>query len=128
MSWLITLLASLIGMEKPIPCPAATIAVLIPITRPSRLSSGPPEFPGLMDASVWMKFSYVVTPTRLRAVADTIPAVTVRSRPNGLPMAITHWPTRSRSESPISAAGSGAFASTFSTATSVLGSRPTSVA
>ena len=39
-----------------------------------------------------MKFSYVVTPTRLRAVADTIPAVTVRSRPNGLPMAIDPLP------------------------------------
>jgi hypothetical protein len=42
----------LIGMEKPIPCPAATIAVLIPITSQSRFRSGPPEFPGLIDASV----------------------------------------------------------------------------
>ena len=92
MSWAITSLASLIGIENPIPCPDATIAVLIPITRPSRLSSGPPELPGLIDASVWMKFSYVVTPTRLRAVADTMPTVTVRSRPNGLPIAIDPLP------------------------------------
>ncbi len=36
-----------------------------------------------------------------------MPTVTVRSRPNGLPMAMAHWPTRSRSESPSSATGSG---------------------
>jgi hypothetical protein len=57
MSWPITDRASLIGIEKPIPCPAATMAVLMPMTRPSRLSSGPPELPGLIEASVWMKFS-----------------------------------------------------------------------
>src|SRR2546425_12481858 len=78
-SWRMTSWAWLIGIETPIPCPAATIAVLMPITFPSRLRSGPPEFPGLIDASVWMKFSYVATPTRLRAVAEMIPTVTVRS-------------------------------------------------
>ncbi len=128
MSCAITALASLIGIEKPIPCPAATMAVLMPMTLPSRFSSGPPELPGLIEASVWMKFSYVATPTRLRAVAEMMPTVTVRSSPNGLPMAIAHWPTRSRSESASSAAGSGAGASTFSTARSVFGSRPTSFA
>ena len=128
MSCAITDLASLIGIEKPIPCPAATMAVLMPITRPSRFASGPPELPGLIEASVWMKFSYVATPTRVRAVADTMPTVTVRSSPNGLPMATTHWPTRRRSESPSDAAGSGVGASTLSTARSVLGSRPTRVA
>ena len=43
-------------------------------------------------------------------------------------MAIAHCPTRRRSESASSATGSGAGACTFSTARSVLGSRPTSVA
>ena len=47
----------LIGMENPIPWPAATMAVLTPITCPSMLSNGPPELPGLMEASVWMKLS-----------------------------------------------------------------------
>src|SRR5256886_11230997 len=44
MSCCITSFAWLIGIEKPIPWPAATIAVLIPITLPSMFRSGPPEF------------------------------------------------------------------------------------
>jgi len=31
------------------------MAVLMPMTFPSMFSSGPPELPGLIDASVWMK-------------------------------------------------------------------------
>ena len=34
-----------------------TIAVGIPTSRPSVSTSAPPELPGLMDASVWMKSS-----------------------------------------------------------------------
>ena len=49
------------GMAKPIPIepdwPGAIIAVLIPITSPSKLKSGPPELPWLIDASVWIKSS-----------------------------------------------------------------------
>jgi hypothetical protein len=67
----------LIGMAKPIPFPEATMAVLIPITSPAMLTSGPPEFPGLMEASVWMKSSYVVMPTSERPIALTTPTVTV---------------------------------------------------
>ena len=52
-----TSLAMLTGIENPMPCPLATIAVLMPITWPSRFRRGPPEFPGLIDASVWMKLS-----------------------------------------------------------------------
>jgi hypothetical protein len=33
------------------------MAVLMPMTRPSTSISAPPELPGLMAASVWMKFS-----------------------------------------------------------------------
>ena len=44
-------------MAKPIPCPWATIAVLMPITSAFMFSSGPPLLPGLMEASVWMKSS-----------------------------------------------------------------------
>ena len=42
-----------IGMAKPMPCPCALIAVLMPMTRPLVSSSGPPLLPGLIDASVW---------------------------------------------------------------------------
>ena len=45
-------LAMFTGMAKPIPWPPATMAVLMPITSPFPLKSGPPEFPGLMEASV----------------------------------------------------------------------------
>ena len=44
-------------MAKPIPAlvpDGDRIAVLTPITRPAESSSGPPEFPGLMAASVWI--------------------------------------------------------------------------
>ena len=90
MSCCITSRAWLIGIAKPMPWPAATIAVLMPITLPSTFRSGPPEFPGLIEASVWMKLSFWVTPTRVRAVAEMMPTVTVRSSPNGLPIAIAH--------------------------------------
>jgi hypothetical protein len=48
----ITSLAILIGIAKPIPCPLATMAVLIPTTSPFMFISGPPLLPGLIDASV----------------------------------------------------------------------------
>ena len=44
-----------IGMAKPIPWPVASTAEQTPITFPSALISGPPELPGLIYASVWMK-------------------------------------------------------------------------
>jgi hypothetical protein len=57
MSWVITSRAIVIGIAKPMPCPLETMAVLMPITRPSRFRSGPPELPGLIEASVWMNAS-----------------------------------------------------------------------
>ena len=67
------------------------------MTWPSRLNSGPPELPGFTAASVWMK---VTNECRCHPAADapmalTTPAVTLFSKPNGEPMAITHWPGRS---------------------------------
>ena len=50
----------LIGMVNPIPMLPPLrlkIAVLIPTISPFLLISGPPEFPGLIEASVWMKLS-----------------------------------------------------------------------
>ena len=43
------------GIAKPIVFAPPTIAVLIPISSPRTLQSAPPEFPGLIAASVWMK-------------------------------------------------------------------------
>ena len=64
--------------------------------------------------------------SRLRA--DTMPAVTVPPRLNGLPIAITHSPSRSFSESPNFTALSGLSVVTLSTARSTLVSLPSSVA
>ncbi len=89
-------------IEKQMPCAAAMIAVLMPTTSPAEVTSGPPELPGLRAASVWMTLS-MSRPERARKVrpsALTTPAVTVAWKPNGLPMAITSWPTRSRRASP----------------------------
>ena len=80
------------GIAKPMPelLPLAErIALLTPISRPALSSSGPPELPGLMAASVW------ITPTTSRKLAVgssrssalTRPLVSVRCRPKGLPMA-----------------------------------------
>ena len=110
LSWLMIPLARFTGMANPIPCPPATIAVFIPITSPSMFRRGPPLLPGLMDASVWMKSSYGPDPIT-RPLALTMPAVTVCSKPNGFPMAITHWPTLSSSESRPTISASNSFSS-----------------
>ena len=84
----------------------------------------------MIGASVWITWS-IGRPFGAVIVrswtALTIPAVAVRARPKGLPIATTASPTRTRSESP---SGSGVrlreLASTRSTARSVEGSVPTS--
>ena len=46
------------GMAKPMPIEPPLrekMAVLMPTSRPSMSTSAPPELPGLMAASVWMK-------------------------------------------------------------------------
>ena len=64
------------------------MAVLMPITWP-RLTSAPPELPGLIAASVWMASliaSAVAVARRsstVRLSALTMPAVTVPSSPSG---------------------------------------------
>ena len=77
------------------------IAVLIPTTCPWAFRSGPPEFPGLIAASVCIK-SILLLPSPISELflptALIIPAVTVLSKPNGLPMAIAHSPGCSLSE------------------------------
>ena len=66
-------------MAKPIPTETPDglkMAVFTPINRPALSSSGPPELPGLMAASVWM------TSLIGRRVADSI------SRPSALMMPV----------------------------------------
>jgi hypothetical protein len=63
--------------------------VLIPITAPLASSSGPPELPGFSGAVCWITLSIrrPCTPRNDRPVALTMPAVTVESKPSGLPIA-----------------------------------------
>ena len=91
-----------IGIAKQRPWAGRITAVLTPITSPAEVASGPPEFPGLSAASVWMMLS-IRWPERERSdlpSALTTPAVTVVWNPNGFPIATTSWPGLSRLESP----------------------------
>ena len=68
------------------------------MTAPAPSSSGPPELPGLMAASVWMALmneasSDVPSPAVTgRSTALTMPDVTVPSRPSGAPIAMAVSP------------------------------------
>ena len=84
------------------PCAPMMTAVLTPITSAREFTSGPPELPGLSAASVWMT-SPIRRPFWARSerpTALTMPAVTVDSKPNGLPMATATWPGRTFLELP----------------------------
>jgi hypothetical protein len=97
--------AWLIGIAKPSPilrlAAKVRIAELTPTTRPPASTSGPPEFPGLMEASVWMAFMYAVGESAAapsdtitgRFRAEMMPCVTVPGSPSGEPTAITGSPT-----------------------------------
>ena len=69
-------------------------------------SSGPPELPGLIGASVWitLSISKPLGAWMRRPRPDTMPSVAVRSSPNGLPIAIAVSPIWTLRES---ANGSG---------------------
>ena len=60
------------GIAKPMPIEPPErekIAVLMPTRLPPASMSAPPELPGLMAASVWMKFSNVLMPSPVRPSA-----------------------------------------------------------
>ena len=103
------------------------MALLIPTTSPDMLTSGPPELPGLMAASVCRKSSKGPWPIE-RPLALMMPAVTVCWRPKGEPMASTQSPTFILSESPSVAEGKVPPPWRRSTARSVRLSTPTSLA
>ena len=97
-----TYCAVLLATAKQMPCAPAITAVLMPITSPREDTSGPPELPGLSAASVWITSS-ISRPVRARSErpsAEMTPAVTVDSKPSGLPIATASWPRRSVLESP----------------------------
>ena len=101
---------------------------MIPITLPSASSSGPPELPRLIAASVWIALSIEksVSASIVRFLAETTPTESDCCSPNGLPIAATGSPTAnsSRSES-CSGTRLRPFGSTLTTPTSALGSKPT---
>ncbi len=113
----------------------------MPTTSPLRSTSGPPELPGLIAASVWIA-GYVVLwldccgwpgascPSEElidtgRFVALTMPLVTVASRPNGEPIATTFSPTAIFFAVLIVAGRRPETPSALMTARSVTGSVPT---
>jgi len=123
-----TLVMMLVGIAKPYPAYAPVgedNTELIPTSSPFAFTSAPPLFPWLIAASVWMKDSIppLYTP-RVRALALTIPAVTVEFRLKGFPTASTHSPTFSVSESPTGIVGRSSSDSILIRARSVLGSVP----
>ena len=86
------------GIARPIPWyppVSVSIAVLMPTTLPERSTRGPPELPELIAASVCRNASYSLILRSLRSVDEMMPAVTVWSRANGLPMARTQSPMSS---------------------------------
>ena len=108
----------------------------MPTTSPCRFTSGPPELPGLIAASVWiasmtvLAFSVpVASPVRTgRFSALTMPLVTVPCRPSGEPIATTCSPGARSAELPRVALVRPLTPLAWITARSVTGSRPTMLA
>ena len=88
----------------------------MPSTRAPASSSGPPELPGLIEASVWIAPSIwnLVSDSTERSVAETTPTESDCCSPKGLPIAATGWPTtRSWSSPSFSGCSSKPSGSTF---------------
>ena len=125
-----------IGIAKPSPSDPPErekIEELTPMTSPSAFTSGPPELPGLIAASVWIMSAYSTSsplPRISRPTPLITPVVTVASvfwswKPEGFPIAIAGSPMNRSDEIP-SGAGGITPGSTFTTARSVNSSEPTS--
>ena len=103
------------------------ICWLTPITRPSPSTSGPPELPGLIAASVWIapEMRKLVSDWIERSIAETTPIDSDCCSPNGEPIAATGSPT---STPVLSPSGSGRrlrpSGSILSSAMSAFGSAP----
>ena len=93
-SWDVIDLTVLLGIANPTPSfPPESLSIweLTPITFPLVSSSGPPELPWLIAASVWIALviGWLSGDWIVRPVALTMPAVSESARPNGLPIANT---------------------------------------
>ena len=86
-------------MAKPMD-PLRAAMLLTPTTWPAMFTSGPPELPGLIAASVWMKSKPGAATVSGAPLRLTIPNDTLCSSPKGWPSASTNSPTRRRLESP----------------------------
>ncbi len=98
-----TRLAVLMGTAKPTPTLPWTglwIDSSTPRTSPLAFSSGPPELPGLMGASVWIMpvNARPLGAVLLRPRPETMPEVSEPASPNGVPMASTGSPIWAASE------------------------------
>jgi len=71
--------SSAVGMAKPMPSNSELfiLAELMPITCPNRLTSAPPELPGLMAALVWISTMVMPSTSTDRHSAETMPSVKV---------------------------------------------------
>ena len=119
------------GTANPTPSPPPLddlICELMPITRPRALSSGPPELPRLIAASVWIAspMRNWVSDSMSRSSAEMTPTDSDCSSPNGDPIAATGDPTsRSREEPSWSGVSVSPSGSIFSRPTSAFRSVPT---
>ena len=125
----------MIGTANPTPSAlpeSLLICALIPITRPRASKSGPPEFPWLIGASVWIASGTEkldVNESIERWTAETTPVASESAFPNGLPIAATGSPTTTAEESPSGTAATWCpLGSTFRTPTSSKTSHPTTCA
>ena len=89
--------ASSMGMAKPMPsyCDEEIFAVFMPMTSPLWLTRAPPELPGFMAASVWMRLSVLLSMVTDLFSPLIMPCVVVpaNSWPRGLPMAMAVSPS-----------------------------------
>mmetsp|Transcript_34234 Transcript_34234/g.86241 ORF Transcript_34234/g.86241 Transcript_34234/m.86241 type:complete len:266 (+) Transcript_34234:427-1224(+) len=119
-------LAVSMGMAKLTPSAASAFMAVIPMTSPSRLTSGPPLLPWLIGASVWMYSGQAPArprSTAFRSTQEMMPWVTLFCRCSGLPSETTHSPTRSPMLLPSLTTGSGSRLRTCSTAMSLTRSK-----
>ena len=81
--------------RRELDCVEVAIWALMPTTLPLASSSGPPELPGLIAASVCTTLSIekLFGASIERPSAEMTPVVSVPSSRNGLPIAIAGWPT-----------------------------------
>jgi hypothetical protein len=94
-----------IGTAKPMPMKVRAsvglrMAVTMPTTCPSIVTSGPPELPGLAAASNWIRLVSIFLPSgsrNSRFSPETTPPLTLGPMPKGWPTATTWSPGR-RSE------------------------------